>query len=116
MNSRRLEMPWRKRVRANVIKTYCLSAGYRGVVCFSCGNASLALQDAGVFTVAVAPRAMALSMAFPEALYIPEYDDANPATTYDARAPLNRLVLSVSRGRRAHLHRGVEIIYEGKVE
>jgi len=46
----------RKAIRAAVIKDYCEQAGYRGVVCFSCGHASEALKAAGLYTVTVAPN------------------------------------------------------------
>lgn len=161
-----LEMPWRKRVRAAVIAEYVRRAGYRGVVCFSCGNAARALQETGLFTVAVAPGAalqtdawwdqdqihktwpdlldatsghlpvplmydigaeltlelrrrrtiieagahytvlsgsgetlVCLAMANnPLARFRAKYDMRDAATTYDARAPLNGLVVALSGG------------------
>ena len=39
-----------KAIRARVIADYCRDAGYRGVVCFSCGNASRELKKL-VYTV-----------------------------------------------------------------
>jgi len=45
-----------KKLRTQVIKEYVAAAGYRGVVCFSCGNASTALKEAGLYVVDVSPR------------------------------------------------------------
>jgi len=45
-----------KKLRARVIKEYVAAAGYRGVVCFSCGNASTALKEAGLYVIDVSPR------------------------------------------------------------
>ncbi len=45
-----------KKVRAEVIAAYIKEAGYRGCVCFSCGNASRALKDVGLYVVEVAPQ------------------------------------------------------------
>jgi len=50
-----LTFPERKTIRANVIYEYVMEAGYRGVVCFSCGNAAKALRDAGLFVVEISP-------------------------------------------------------------
>jgi hypothetical protein len=45
-----------KRIRAGVIRDWCKYAGYPGgVVCFSCGNASAALEEAGLQVVNVSP-------------------------------------------------------------
>lgn len=44
-----------KAIRARVIAAYARAAGYRGVVVFSCGNASRALKATGIYTVEVAP-------------------------------------------------------------
>ena len=40
-----LEFLERKKIRADVIATYIKNTGIRGVVCFSCGNASAALKN-----------------------------------------------------------------------
>lgn len=37
-----------KKIRAAVIKDYMIEHGYKKAVCFSCGNASRALKEAGV--------------------------------------------------------------------
>ncbi|HEY0837212.1 MAG TPA: hypothetical protein VGE72_25090 [Azospirillum sp.] len=50
-----LEIPQRKALRAAVIARHVAGAGYAGVVCFSCGNASRALKAAGLYVVEVAP-------------------------------------------------------------
>jgi hypothetical protein len=65
-----------KQIRAKVIAEYIKAAGYRGCVCFSCGNASRALKEAGVYTVDIgdegdlAPRrwwtAAEIHKAFPD--------------------------------------------------
>lgn len=44
-----------KRVRAEVIARHVEAAGYPGVVCFSCGNASAALKVLGLRVVDVSP-------------------------------------------------------------
>jgi hypothetical protein len=44
-----------KKLRAEVIARYCKEAGCRGVVCFSCGNASQALKDVGLYVVDISP-------------------------------------------------------------
>lgn len=44
-----------KRIRAEVIKQYAEENGYRGVVCFSCGNASRALKETGADTLDISP-------------------------------------------------------------
>lgn len=46
-----LIFPERKTIRAQVIRDYMKAAGYRRAVCFSCGNASRALAEAGVDTL-----------------------------------------------------------------
>lgn len=50
-----LALPERKRIRAALIADYVRAAGYPGVVCFSCGNASAALKGTGLFVVDVSP-------------------------------------------------------------
>lgn len=45
----------RKAIRAAVIKEYVTAAGYGGVVCFSCGNASRELKKAGLYVVDISP-------------------------------------------------------------
>ncbi|MGR0187239.1 hypothetical protein [Azospirillum aestuarii] len=50
-----LTIPQRKRLRALVIAQHVRAAGLPGVVCFSCGNASAALKEAGLYTVEIAP-------------------------------------------------------------
>lgn len=46
----------RKKIRAKVIKRYIEEAEYKGVVCFSCGNASRALNEAGINTLDISPQ------------------------------------------------------------
>ena len=43
--------PLRKKIRSKVIADFVRSAGYKGAVCFSCGNASQALIDEHIFVV-----------------------------------------------------------------
>lgn len=50
-----LSIPHRKALRAAVIARHVREAGLPGVVCFSCGNASKALKEAGLFVVEIAP-------------------------------------------------------------
>lgn len=45
-----------KQIRAELIAQYVREAGYRGCVCFSCGNASRALKEAGLYVVDVSPQ------------------------------------------------------------
>lgn len=52
---KRLILPQRKQIRAAVIAQYVQAAGLRGCVCFSCGHASAALIEAGLYVVEVAP-------------------------------------------------------------
>ena len=40
-----------KVLRSAVIREYMHKAGYEKAVCFSCGNAAIALEDAGIVTV-----------------------------------------------------------------
>ncbi|MBN1671175.1 MAG: hypothetical protein JXR37_09095 [Kiritimatiellae bacterium] len=42
-----------KRLRAEAIRDFLKASGREGVVCFSCGNATQALKDAGIHTVAI---------------------------------------------------------------
>ena len=44
-----------KRLRAEVIREYILEAGYQGCICFTCGNASVALSQVRVVVVEVSP-------------------------------------------------------------
>lgn len=44
-----------KKIRAEVIADYVKAAGYRGVVAFSCGNATHELKRAGLFVVDISP-------------------------------------------------------------
>lgn len=50
-----LTIPHRKALRAAVIAQHVRESGLPGVVCFSCGNASRALKEAGLFVVEIAP-------------------------------------------------------------
>ncbi|MBP2291030.1 hypothetical protein [Azospirillum rugosum] len=50
-----LTIPQRKRLRALVIAQHVRETGLPGVVCFSCGNASRALKEVGLYTVEIAP-------------------------------------------------------------
>lgn len=45
----------RKAIRARIIKQYIIACGIAGCVCFSCGNASKALKDEGIYTVDISP-------------------------------------------------------------
>jgi hypothetical protein len=45
----------RKELRAKVIKKYVDNAGLPGCVCFSCGNATKALKETGLYTVDISP-------------------------------------------------------------
>lgn len=51
-----LELPQRKAVRARLIAQHIESAGLGGCVCFSCGNASRALKEAGLYVVDISPE------------------------------------------------------------
>jgi hypothetical protein len=146
--------PPTKTIRARLVADEVEDAGWRGVVCFSCGNASRALKEAVPYVVAVAPggdlvaarwwtpaevhRAwpdlldatsghlpahlmielstalrdhvgqlrepayrvptgsgetiVCLRMAYPGTTFVAVYDDNDPATLYDYRAPLVALV------------------------
>ncbi len=52
-----LKLP-NKRIRAEVIARYVKQAGYRGVVAFSCGNATRALIEAGLWVLDISPNGM----------------------------------------------------------
>lgn len=54
MKIKTLDFP-AKRLRSKVIKNYMQAAGYKRAVCFSCGNASRALKEAGVETLDISP-------------------------------------------------------------
>ncbi len=45
-----------KSIRAKVIAEFARSAGYPGVVCFTCGNAAQTLRDEGLEVTEVGPR------------------------------------------------------------
>ncbi len=45
----------RKEIRADLIAHHVRLAGYKGAVCFSCGNASAALVKTGIYVVDVSP-------------------------------------------------------------
>lgn len=45
-----------KQIRAKVIANHVTQAKIKGVVCFSCGNASAALKEAGLYVVDISPR------------------------------------------------------------
>lgn len=45
-----------KRLRAEVIKDYLQNKKYDGVVCFSCGNATKELKNAGLNVIDVSPK------------------------------------------------------------
>ena len=55
MSSIEFPYPNRKQRRAEVIADYITQAGYRGCVCFSCGHASAALKETGVYVVDISP-------------------------------------------------------------
>ena len=44
-----------KKIRAQVICEYVIDAGYKGVVAFSCGNATRALKETGLFVLDISP-------------------------------------------------------------
>jgi hypothetical protein len=64
-----------KRIRAEVIAKYIKNAGYDGVVCFSCGNASAELKKCNINVIDISPnggliankwwRAWEIKKAFP---------------------------------------------------
>lgn len=45
-----------KKIRANVIKNFIAKKRYRGVVCFSCGNASRELKNVGLNVLDISPK------------------------------------------------------------
>lgn len=45
-----------KRIRAEVIKEYLKDKSYKGVVCFSCGNASSELKKVGLNVIDISPN------------------------------------------------------------
>jgi len=45
-----------KKLRAKVIKKYVNKVGYRGVVAFSCGNATKALKEVGLKVIDISPK------------------------------------------------------------
>ena len=45
-----------KRIRAEVIKEYLKDKTYKGVVCFSCGNASRELKNIGLNVIDISPK------------------------------------------------------------
>lgn len=45
-----------KQLRAEVIKEFLKDKNYKGVVCFSCGNASKALKDIGLNTIDISTK------------------------------------------------------------
>ncbi|MFB3917244.1 MAG: hypothetical protein ACE14M_10980 [Terriglobales bacterium] len=45
-----------KKLRARVIADYVRTAGYRGVVVFTCGNSAAALREQGLEVVEIGPR------------------------------------------------------------
>jgi hypothetical protein len=55
MKSEELHFP-HKSIRAKVIADFARSAGYPGVVCFTCGNAAQTLRDQGLEVTEVGPR------------------------------------------------------------
>ena len=55
MDILRFEFPERKKLRSSVIAQHVIAGGYRGAVCFSCGNASAALAATGIYTVGISP-------------------------------------------------------------
>lgn len=141
-----------KRIRAEVIREYMERNGIQSAVCFSCGNASRALRDAGVRVLDISPSgdlvarrwftqeeirrlwpasfdatsghlptdvmleiagrlrrrfegefkagngykvaagsgetALCLAVAFPECVFVPEFDNSMPETAKEPDAPL----------------------------
>jgi hypothetical protein len=49
-----------KEIRAKVIRRHVISAGYKGVVCLSCGNASAALKKEELNVIDISPRGILL--------------------------------------------------------
>ena len=45
-----------KRIRAEVIKEYLANKSYKGVICFSCGNASRELKKVGLNVIEISPH------------------------------------------------------------
>ena len=50
-----MQLAINKKIRSEVIFKYCKEAHIKGVVCFSCGNASAALHKIGLDTVDISP-------------------------------------------------------------
>lgn len=44
-----------KKIRSRVIKEFILDAGYRGAICFTCGNAANELREVGVDVLEISP-------------------------------------------------------------
>jgi len=45
-----------KKIRAQVIAEYIALAGYRGAVCFGCGNGAAAIRETGVYVLDISER------------------------------------------------------------
>ncbi len=69
-----------KKIRARVIKKYIEDLGYKGVVCFSCGNATRELKNIGLNVIDISPSGdfEALHWFTPKQVkqYFPEHFDA----------------------------------------
>lgn len=90
-----------KKIRAEVIRAYVERAGYRGVVCFSCGNATRALRDAGLYVVDVAPGGSLQAGRWWDAAEIRRaWPDLLDATSGHLPAPLLREIAAAFK---AHL-------------
>lgn len=106
----RLNLKERKIIRANVIAQYIKEAGYRGVVCFSCGNAARALRAAGLMVVEVSPEGPLCPGKWwnPAEIHL-VWPDLFDATSGHLPIPL---MLKVARALRDHLGELQEATYQ----
>lgn len=92
-----------KRWRAEVIVPYAARARYRGIVCFSCGNASAALKGLGMPVLDVSPTGTLVANEWfePEDIRktFPEFFDA---TSGHLPTPLMVRIAKVFRARLQH--------------
>lgn len=69
-----------KKIRAEVIKAYLQGKDYKGVVCFSCGNATRELKNVGLDVIDISPNGdfVPLHWFQPSLIkkFFPEYFDA----------------------------------------
>jgi hypothetical protein len=100
-----------KKIRAQVIARYVSAAGYRGVVAFSCGNATRELKAAGLWVLDISPDGdlspsrkwwtpAEIHAAFPDLL---------DATSGHLPAPL---MAEIAKAFRLHLGNLADAVYE----